>query len=191
MKSDQVGMMTAAVVVALGLVGGLAGCAAPSLSRNETRALRAAEDVAFDDFEAQFPDIRAQAEAAHAYAIFPRVTKGALAVGGARGEGLVYRSGELIGNAVLTQTSVGAQIGGSTFRQLVLFEDARALRRLIAGELEPSARAQAVAGSGGQAGDINYDDGVAVYTVSVGGLLLDASIGGQTFGFRWAEGALE
>jgi lipid-binding SYLF domain-containing protein len=147
--------------------------------------MRVEQDIAFDELEIQHPNIREKANAAHAYAIFPRVAKGAFGVGGARGDGLVYEGSKQIGTAVLTQASIGAQIGGSTFRQLIIFEDERALRRFIGGRLEFSARAQATAGEGGGAGDISYEDGVAVYTVSAGGLMLDASIGGQDFEFFW------
>lgn len=172
----------------------VAGCASTSTSSssgrptpNEIRARQAAEDVAFDDLEVVYPNVRQAARSAYAMAIFPRVTKGAAGIGGARGEGLVYRGGELIGSVVLSQVSLGAQLGGSTFRELILFEDERALRRMIVGNMEVSANATAVAGDQGATGAIDYDDGVAVYVVALGGLMLDASIGTQDFDFRYLD----
>jgi len=162
----------------------LAACNAPRLTENEADLLRAGAEVAIDDFEREIPDIRDRLDSAYAYAIFPRISKGAAIVGGARGSGLVYEQGELIGNAVVAQTSIGAQLGGSAYREIILFADERALERLTSGKLEFSARGSAVAGTAGGTGDIDYDDGVEVYALAINGLLIDASLGGQDFDFR-------
>ena len=182
--------MRTVILGVLGTVGLLAscgavlgGCAAKPLSSNERTAMASEAQVALDDLEKVHPGVRRRMESAYAYAIFPRVTKGAAIVGGAKGDGLVYERGRLIGNVTLTQASVGAQIGGSSFRELILFQDRRALQRLIDGRMEFDARAQAVAGESGGVAANDYDDGVRVYTATVGGLILDASIGGQDFSY--------
>lgn len=182
-------MRTILMAAAVGAATLVSGCASnrPAPTEHEVAALGASAEVAFDDLEKQFPWVRRRAREAHAYAIFPNVTKGAAGIGGAAGDGLVYRRGDLIGTVRMSQVSVGAQIGGSSFRELILFEDERALRRLIVGEMEASANASAVAGDNGAAAANDYNDGVAVYVVAVGGLLLDASIGTQDFDFDYLD----
>ena len=59
--------------------------------------------------------------------VFPRVGKGGLVVGGAHGEGLVYEKEKLVGRAVLSQATIGAQIGGQVFREVILLENAAAV----------------------------------------------------------------
>lgn len=163
---------------------GLAACSAPTLTQNERQALEARARVSLDEFEARYPQIGVSIERAYGYAVFPEITKGAVVVGGSRGTGIVYEQGEAIGTATVGQASVGAQIGGESFRELILFEDRRALNRFIRGEVEFAARAAVAAGREGGAAEAPYEDGVAVYTVTLGGLIADASIGGQQFTFR-------
>src|SRR5213079_1411229 len=45
------------------------------------------------------------------YTVFPNVGKGGFIVGGARGKGLVYETNQVVGQATMTQASVGAQVG--------------------------------------------------------------------------------
>jgi lipid-binding SYLF domain-containing protein len=117
------------------------------------------------------------------YAVFPSVGKGGFIVGGAHGKGLVYEKTNIIGQATLTQASIGAQVGGQTFAELIFFETPTALEDFKSGKFEMSAEASAVAVKEGASAAADYKQGVAVFTLPKAGLMVQASIGGQKFKF--------
>jgi lipid-binding SYLF domain-containing protein len=118
------------------------------------------------------------------YAIFPNVGKGGLVIGGAHGKGLVYEKSNVVGQATMTQASIGAQIGGQTFAEIIFFETPAALSDFKAGKFEMSAEASAVAAAEGASKTAKYKEGVAVFTRPKKGLMAQASIGGQKFKFE-------
>ncbi len=118
------------------------------------------------------------------WAVFPTIAKGGFIVGGARGDGVVYRKDQVIGYAVVTQGTIGLQIGGQTYSEIVFFEDTAALNHFKAGNAELSAQASAVAVTAGASADAGYAQGVAIFTMAKGGAMLEASIGGQGFSFE-------
>ncbi len=121
---------------------------------------------------------------AYAYAIFPNVGKGGFILGGGYGNGRVFEEGNLIGTTELVQGSVGLQVGGEAFRELIFFKDKKALDTFKEGKLKFSGQASAVAVKSGASVDLAYNDGVAVFTLTKGGLMASASIGGQSFTFK-------
>ena len=56
---------------------------------------------------------------AKGYAVFPNVAKAGFGIGGARGKGEVFEDGKVIGSATLTQLTVGFQLGGQAFIQII------------------------------------------------------------------------
>lgn len=118
------------------------------------------------------------------YAILPNVTTGGLGIGAQRGKGLVYAHGKLIGKTTLTQVSIGAQIGGEEFAEIVFFETNRALNDFKTGQFSMSAQAKANAAASGVAANADYQNGVAVFTQSKKGLMAAAAVGGQKFGYE-------
>src|SRR4249919_3042716 len=63
---------------------------------------------------------------AHGYAVFPTIGKGGVGIGGAHGKGRVYEKGSYVGDVSMTQVTVGAQLGGQAFSEMIFFEDKRA-----------------------------------------------------------------
>jgi lipid-binding SYLF domain-containing protein len=120
----------------------------------------------------------------HGYAVFPNVGKGGFVVGGAHGTGLVYEEGTLVGKSDLKQVNVGLQLGGQSYIQVIFFQGKEDLDRFQAGNLEFSGQASAVAITEGASADIDYTKGVAVVTKAKGGLMYEASLGGQTFKYE-------
>ena len=141
----------------------------------------------------------------YGYAVFPTIGKGGLGVGGAHGSGHVYEKGTYVGDASVTQVTVGLQAGGEAFREIIFFQDKRAFDEFTSGHFEFGAQAQAVAitagasaqtstggGSGaGASGGKNdattaggYYKGMAVFTVAKGGAMFEVSIGGQKFSYK-------
>ena len=81
----------------------------------------------------------------YAYAVFPTIGAGGLIVGGARGTGQVYVHDQVVGDAVMTQLSVGFQAGGKAYSQIIFFQDKRSLDEFESGKFEFAAGASAVA----------------------------------------------
>ena len=117
------------------------------------------------------------------YVIFPNVGKGAIGVGGAAGNGILYEQGKAVGKAKMKQVTIGFQLGGQAYREVIFFENKAALDRFKEGNFELSAQASAVAVTKGGSADIKYRDGVMIFTEGKGGLMYEASVGGQKFGY--------
>ncbi len=117
------------------------------------------------------------------YAVFPRVAKGAMGVGAATGRGQLVVGGRPVGEATLTQVTVGFQLGGQVYAEIIFFEDQKTLDDFKRGNLEFSAQVSAVAAAEGTSKNAKYKLGVAIFTVARGGLMYEASVGGQKFKF--------
>lgn len=118
------------------------------------------------------------------YVIFPNVGKGGAGVGAAAGKGAVHEKGVLVGTAQMTQVTVGAQAGGQAYREIIFFENQEALDRFMHDKVEFSGQASAIAVKSGASANANYRDGVVVFSQEKGGLMLEASIGGQKFTYK-------
>ena len=139
------------------------------------------------------------------YAVFPTIGKGGIGIGGAHGSGRVYKEGEVIGTSSMTQVTIGFQLGGEAFSQIIFFENEAALDNFTAGTFEFSADASAVAitagahastntGGGTSAGisggqnnadtkSLGYRKGMAIFTIAKGGLMYQATLGGQKYSY--------
>lgn len=119
----------------------------------------------------------------YGYVIFPNVGKGAIGVGGAAGNGIVFQNGKAIGSASMKQVTVGFQFGGQAYREVIFFENEASLDRFKQNKFEFTARASAVAANKGAAANVKFVNGVMVFTQEKGGLMYEASIGGQKFSY--------
>jgi lipid-binding SYLF domain-containing protein len=150
---------------------------------------------------ADAPALTSYFENSFGCAIFPTIGKGGMGVGGAYGKGWVFRRGRLAGDSGMTQVTVGFQFGGQAFSQIIFFEDERAFNDFTSGNFEFGAQASAVAitaganasastaggasagaGKGQAKGD--YTGGMAVFTHAKGGLMYEATLGGQKFSYK-------
>lgn len=120
-------------------------------------------------------------EGASGYAVFPKVGKGGIGIGGAHGKGLVIVNDKAVGKTSLSQVTIGFQLGGQVYAQFLFFEDPTALGHFQRGNFELGAQASAVAVTLGASADADYDKGVAVFTNVGGGLMYEATISGQKF----------
>jgi len=140
------------------------------------------------------------------YAIFPTIGKGGIGIGGAYGKGRVYKHGVHIGNTSMAQASIGLQLGGQAYTQIIFFENEAALDNFTSGNFEFSADASAVAitagasagastGGGASAGisggknnadtsSLGFRKGMAVFTVAKGGLMYEAALAGQKYSYE-------
>lgn len=162
---------------------GVLGCATAPKTEEGKQDLRTATQNTLQRMEGQDPGLRQFIDNAYGYVIFPKVGKGGLIVGGAYGRGEVYEQGQFIGYADISQASVGAQIGGQTFSELITFQNKHTLDKFVKGGLKFEASASAVALKSGAAAAAKYTDGVAVFVEPRAGLMAEAAIGGQSFSF--------
>lgn len=129
------------------------------------------------------PGLRTWFKNAYGYAVFPTVGKGGMGIGGAYGKGEVFERGLLIGRTSLKQVTVGFQFGGQTYSEIIFFENKKALDNFKGGNFELDAQVSAVALVTGASADAAYRHGVAVFTQAKGGLMYEATVGGQKFTF--------
>jgi lipid-binding SYLF domain-containing protein len=97
--------------------------------------------------------------------------------------GRVFEKGAYIGNVRMSFASIGAQIGGQSFSEVIFFETPAALARFKENRFEWAAGMSAVAAASGTSKNAKYADGVAVFTLARQGLMAEASVGGQKFKF--------
>lgn len=161
----------------------------------------------FDDARHTFEGADASAaffDKSYAYALFPTIGKGGIGIGGAHGSGRVYVKDTYVGDTSMTQVTIGFQLGGQAYSQVIFLEDERAFNEFTGGNFEFSAQATAVAitagasaststtgNTAGASGGKNnaalagaYQKGYAIFTVAKGGLMYEASIGGQKFSYK-------
>ncbi|MEE4639024.1 MAG: YSC84-related protein [Wenzhouxiangella sp.] len=158
----------------------IAGCAG---TPSDDRMLRESR-AAIEQFVERDPGLREWVDNAHGYVVFPEIAKGGFWIGGGFGRGVVFERGEPIGRATTSQATIGPQIGAQTYSQVIFFRDSAALRTFQRGNLEFSAQATAVAASAGASATTSYERGVAVFNMTRGGLMAEASVGGQRFSFE-------
>ena len=143
------------------------------------KAMEAKSEMLSDDAKMQrFFD------SANAYVIIPTVGKAGFGIGGARGKGLLYEGGKPTAIVTLTQLTVGFQWGGQAYSEFLFFKDAGDTEDFKRGNYELGAQASAVAVTAGVSADANYTNGVAVFTRAKGGLMYEASVGGQKFSVK-------
>jgi len=134
-----------------------------------------------DRFKREDPGMTDLLNRSYGYVVFPNVGKGGVGLGGAYGKGVVYEHGNMVGYADLTQATIGFQLGGQTFAELIAFENHDAMNRFKNNQMEFAANASAVAVKSGAAAQTNYLNGTAVFTEPNEGLMFEAAIGGQKF----------
>lgn len=134
-------------------------------------------------FKQKDPGINRFFKNSYAYAVFPTVGKGGIGIGGAYGTGRVYQHGKFTGTAKLTQVSIGFQLGGQAYSEIIFFQNKSSYRRFIDGNLKIGAQVSAVAVNKGAAANASFNQGVAIFTATKGGLMYEASVAGQVFEF--------
>lgn len=153
------------------------------------------------------PTVTPYFTSAYGYAVFPTIGKGAVVIGGAHGKGQVYTGGAVTGFTSMTQVTIGFQLGGQAYSEIIFFKDKGAYEDFTSGNFEFDAQASAIAltasvqagvgttgtsastGAGGSAGmqaNTSYRKGMLTFVIGKGGLMYEASIGGQKFNYKQA-----
>jgi lipid-binding SYLF domain-containing protein len=153
---------------------------AQNLEKKDRRLVEDAQDGK-KDFIHTDSLMKALFKSAYGYAVFPTIGKGAFVVGGAGGDGVVFKMDSALGKAKMAQVTVGLQAGGQSYREVIFFENKQTLDRFQSGKFEFSGQISAVAAKKGASANVKYVDGIMVFTQQKGGLMFEASVGGQKF----------
>ncbi len=172
------------LIAAGGLSLGLVGCSTEPKSEADKETLSKETSATLTAFKNDDPSLQQVLSKSVGYAVFPEVGKAGLGIGGAYGRGEVFERGRKIGYADLTKGTIGLQIGAQTFDELVIFLNQEELDDFKGGEFALSADASAVAIKSGAAASADYSKGVVVFVRTTGGLMAEASVGGQRFTFK-------
>jgi lipid-binding SYLF domain-containing protein len=153
-------------------------------SQSDAQKLDAECNTAKTDVQKVDPTIVTWFDTAHAYVVFPSIGKGGVGIGGAYGRGQVYEAKKLIGYTTLKQGTIGLQLGGQAFTEVIFFKDPTALKAFQEGNYEFAANVSAVAVKSGAAATSDYSGGVKAFVHVKGGLMAEASVGGQKFAYE-------
>jgi lipid-binding SYLF domain-containing protein len=166
-------------VVALSILGWATSSWA--WNQKEVDELEPKVAAAIADLKEKDSGVQSLFDKAVGYAVFPGVGKGGFGIGGARGTGLLKAGGQTVAVVTLTQLSIGFQAGGQAYAEFIFFEDDIALGNFRRGNYELGAQVSAVAIVVGASADAKFNGGMAILTVAKGGLMYEASVGGQKF----------
>jgi len=123
------------------------------------------------------------------YAVIPNVGEGAFIIGGAHGAGEAFEGGSYIGRVSVSEVSIGAQVGGQSYSQVVFFETAEAFKKLKENSFQFAAEVSAIGVDQGVAKNAKFKDGVATFVIPKQGLMASAAVGGQKLSFEAAKAA--
>lgn len=160
------------------------GCQSPGKPGDSSRSqLHREVQQTIATFRSREPGITEFLDGAYGYAVYPTVGKGGFIVAGAYGDGEVFEGGRVIGISALSKGSIGLQVGGQIFEEIVFFKDKQAMDAFKSGTFAFDAGVSAVIVEAAAAANTPYKSGVAVFVRSKVGAMAEASIGGQGMTF--------
>jgi lipid-binding SYLF domain-containing protein len=171
--------LSAIAVMVLGMA-----CATAPKGESDRRSLEQQAMATLQTMIAKDPGLRAVIDTSVGYAVFPNIGKGGAVVGAAFGRGVLFENGRPSGFVSLSQGSIGAQLGGQSFAELIVFRTRNELQKLKNSTFELGGNASAVALTAGAAASANLNDPFLVFTMPKGGLMAELSVSGQRMNFE-------
>ena len=161
-------------------------CQSPAPSSPQAQAsLEDQAGAALGDMFTRAPELHSLLNASAGYAVFPNVgAAGAFVAGGAYGKGVLYENGHPVGFVSLSQGSIGPQLGGQTFSELVVLRTPYDVEHLKAGNFKLGAEASAVILNAGAAAAGSIASGRTIFVYPKGGLMASLSLSGQQINFQ-------
>ena len=171
-------LFISALAVTLALTSSLAMSA---WKKDDSVELDGKAQEAVKVFREKDPSSKKFFDQAVAYVVIPTVGKAGIGIGGARGKGVLYENGKVTAVVTLSQLSIGFQWGGQAYSEFLFFQDNESLSNFKKGNYELGAQVSAVAVTAGVSADADFVNGMAIFTQAKGGLMYEASVGGQKF----------
>ncbi len=154
------------------------------LFSNHKRSGEENAQLLMKDMKEKDPGMQKVFDNAAGWAVFPKISKAGIGIGGAAGNGRVYRKNTFIGTTTMSQVSVGFQLGGQVYGEIIFFKDEYTIQKFQEGNFELGANISAVVFDIGAAETANYKDGTMIFIIQKGGLMYEATISGQKFTFK-------
>jgi lipid-binding SYLF domain-containing protein len=173
-----------AVVAGVCAVGAGWGCATSPKSEADRDTLTNDVNASLSSFKNADPTLQDLLSRSQGYAVFPDVGKAGFIAGGAYGRGQLFEGNRAVGYCDITEGTVGLQAGAQTYGELIVFVTRGPLEDFKADRFAFSANASAVAIKSGASAAADYSKGVVVFIQPKGGLMAEASVGGQRFRYR-------
>ena len=170
--------------IAAATVFAITACMTAPQSTGGKIDIRQKAEVALAKAQAADPTLNLLVRDSYGYAVFPSVAKGGVGLGGAYGQGVLYQRGVFMGYCDMTQASIGFQLGGQTYTEIIIFANKEAVNEFKTGNFAFDAQATAVALKSGASANAKYSAGVAIFTMAETGLMYEASVGGQKFRYE-------
>jgi lipid-binding SYLF domain-containing protein len=164
------------LIIVCALVAGCAGVPKSQAARDQLKSDATATQQKFLEKD---PSLQAMLDRSAGHIVFPEISQGGFVVGGAGGKGVIFENGAPTGYAELSQASIGAQVGGQKYSEMVILEDKATLDRVKSGKFDMGGEASAVIARQGAAAGASFKNGVAVVINPLGGAMVSASITGQ------------
>lgn len=174
-------MKSTFITLLAGAAFAIAGC--ESTAPSDPQLYNDKAKVSLEQMEHVDPALQSALSDSYGYVIFPDVGKAAVGIGGANGRGVVYEQGRPVGYATLTQGSVGVQLGGETYAELIVFKTSDAMASFRNGDLTLGADASATILKEGAGAALQFKNGTAIAVQPQGGLMAGVAINGQTIHF--------
>lgn len=159
------------------------GCSTAPDTRAGKSEIESEAAVVLNKLRSNNPELITFLNGSSGYAVFPSVGKGAAGIGGAYGKGVLYQNGSVVGYCDLSQATIGFQLGGQAYSEIIAYETPQNVQTFKEGRLRFDAQATAVALKSGAGANAKFTNGVAVFTMDEAGLMYEASIGGQQFSY--------
>ena len=170
-----------------GAMACLSSCATVPETAAERDQLVSDSEATASKFRSEDPRTRSFFDNAYGHVVFPKITQGGVGIAGAYGRGVVYQGGRMVGYASMTQGTIGAQIGGMAWSEILFFENRWAFDKFKSNQFAASANASFAGPKQGGTNTLNYADGVMIFTLDTRGFAVTAAVGAQQFEYEPSE----
>jgi lipid-binding SYLF domain-containing protein len=160
------------------------GCATAPATRAEKHSLQESADATLTEMTARDHAIRTVTDQAVAYAVFPSIAKGGALVGGAYGQGILYEHGVATGYVSVQQASIGAELGGKSFAELLILRNADDVASVKAGTFTAGASLGVTVLKESADTSATFDPSTSIFVLPHGGLMVDVSVNGQQLKYQ-------
>ena len=176
-------MLKGSVLALLAIAGAACTSKGPE-SPQAASSMQQQADATLGEMRNRAPGLDSLLTASAGYAVFPSIgSAGAFIAGGAYGKGVLYEHGIPTGYVTLKQGSIGPQLGGQTFSELLVLRSSYDVQTLKAGNFKFGADATAVVLNEGAAISGQIAAGRTVFVKPRGGLMAGLSVSGQHIDF--------
>jgi len=148
------------------------------------RTLHAEVIAAMNILQEKQPSVKELLQKSYGFAVIPSIGNASLVLGGDYGVGEVFVKDHVIGYAGIGKVTLGVQLGGTNFHQMIVFNNEENWKQFKAGKYSFAADAGVAIVKAGAQASKGFGAGTVAFVFNEGGMLLDLDIGIQKFVFK-------